>query len=190
MQLSSIWPGVMTGSGALGAGFTVRGRIFDKDGRPASGASVTLVPGDGAAVITDQDRIPADDQGRFSFAGLAGGRVRLQVDHRGHVGWLDWVEPSTTELRIDLERAPVLRGQVLDARSGLPIPSYRIGIVNDVLSMTTNWSDDEGRFIVDTLEAGRYTLTIDASGYEQARLPDVSPSYGETELEIRLRPEG
>ena len=174
----------------LGGGLVVRGRVFDARGQPARGAQVMLLPAQGAAVYTEDDRIATGADGRFEFAGLEGGSLRLHVDLAGHVSWNTLVEPSPVEQRVELVVAPVLRGVVRDVRTGQPVPEFRVRIQNETMQMSSSMTDEGGRFEVDTLEEGLYSIIVEAPGYRPTRVDGVRPVFGEGEVVIQLQPNG
>ena len=149
-----------------------------------------LLPAQGAAVYTEDDRIATGADGRFEFAGLEEGSLRLHVDLAGHVSWNTLVKPSPVEQRVELVVAPVLRGVVRDVRTGQPVPEFRVRIQNETMQMSSSMADEGGRFEVDTLEEGLYSITVEAPGYRPTRVDGVQPVFGEGEVVIQLQPNG
>ena len=103
--------------------------------------------------------------------------------------FLRGVLPGGDALRIDLERAPVVSGVVLNAYTHEPIPSFRLQVENDQMGMTTAWSDPLGRFVLDTLDETDHVLTVEAPGYESRTVEGVNPGRNASApLRILLTP--
>lgn len=73
-------------------------------------------------------------------------------------------------------------GSVVDANSGEAIPNATITYNEE--SVTT---DEYGAFTIEELEAGSYTLTVEAEGYESAE-QSVEVTEEGANVEIALQP--
>lgn len=79
----------------------------------------------------------------------------------------------------------LIRGRIVDAASGKPIHGARIEVLPRQVAQST---DTEGRFVIQSLPAGTYSLSIAAQGYAQRRLQEVEVPGEGTELDIALQP--
>ncbi len=83
--------------------------------------------------------------------------------------------------------ASSITGSVLDPR-GVALPGAAIAIRNEVSGATTRTtSDAQGHYSVANLAAGKYTVSVDADGFNTAKMVGVNVSAGQpTELPIKL----
>ena len=163
--------------------------MLGPDGAGLAGATVALVPGEGTAAVGRDDRLQADDQGRFAFEGLSEGPHQLFVDVAGFRSHTEVVQPGGPELVIRLEPAAVLRGLVRDALSGAPVPRFEVRLEDEASWSVRGWSSPDGRFLYDTLADAEHTLTVSAEGYRPAVLEGLRPAFGQApELIVELTP--
>ncbi len=124
----------------------------------------------------------ADKDGRYHLAHLDPGKYQLSVlADKGRAGAEVTVEQGQTAQRdLQLIAYGSVRGVVLDARSGEPITDISVAAFSDVGSDTENLAmsfltgegprtDDQGRFRVGRLGAGKGTLIVfdgDVGGFE------------------------
>lgn len=78
---------------------------------------------------------------------------------------------------------PELRGRVIDAQSGVPLPGSTVMIVSLDRGVS---ADGEGEFRIRFLEEGEWTLEIRSAGYRTLRRQISIPLHGN--LEIALEP--
>ena len=86
--------------------------------------------------------------------------------------------------------AQTVRGQLLDAESGFPVPLGLVMMFTEAGdSVTATVADEVGRFEVTSEEAGDFLLLADALGYEEtpAGVFELGPG-GEMTVEYRLAP--
>ncbi len=76
--------------------------------------------------------------------------------------------------------AQTLRGRVLDGSTGEPVAGVRVSVSGRVTR-----SDDAGRFVIETLAAGRLTLQMAAVNYGLLKQEILLPPAG-LELDVRL----
>ncbi len=172
----------------LGGGRIVRGRVFDATERPAQGAAVVLVDGEGAALIADENRVETTADGRFEFAGLSPGNLRLAVSLKGHRTLVTAVDPTVAEQRIDLGLGAAVKGVVRDASTGRPLQSFQVRLENDVMFMTRTRQDAKGEFELVGLEPGEYLLLVTAAGYQPGVLGSVLASSPAVPVDVALQP--
>ena len=78
-----------------------------------------------------------------------------------------------------------IRGQVLDARSGKPIPAARL----ELLPIgSVQWSDAHGQFSFGPVPEGVYTLRAEAPEFDARDVPELSVSRAGATVELRLVP--
>jgi hypothetical protein len=174
----------------LESGLHVRGVVVDALGRPVEQAGVYVTDPEQSGGGSSQ-RGTTDAEGRFDVGGLTPGTKRLRIDKVGCVTDWDEVQPGGADGRWTLLPAPVLRGVVLDARTGEPLRDYDVSIATE--GMRSSYSGatyEEGRFAYDCEDDGLHTVTIQAAGYREQTRADVAPSTtATTPLVFRLDPE-
>ncbi len=77
----------------------------------------------------------------------------------------------------------MVTGTVLDANTGEVIPNATVTLTEAEASATT---DENGTFTLEGVEAGSYTLTVEAEGYEPAEQTLDVPEEG-ANVEITLQ---
>lgn len=86
------------GTVILGTGLTLRGRVFDKDGKPVHGAVVMNMTN---YFLYSHLQCRTDAEGRFSMSGLAEGKHSLEVQYGTQVAYSSHdVGPKSDELKI------------------------------------------------------------------------------------------
>lgn len=81
-----------------------------------------------------------------------------------------------------------IRGTVTDKSSGQPLPAATVEITNILRNTIT---DEEGKFILDSVPIGRHTIYTSDKGYEPTIIKEVVVnSAKEVSLEIELTEEG
>lgn len=89
---------------------------------------------------------------------------------------------QTTEA--ETEAAAAISGKVIDNASQEAVAGVEVKVSADQSATT----DEEGKFSIDGLEPGTYTVTIEADGYES--FSQEVMLEGNKELEIALTPSG
>ena len=160
---------------------TLRGRVLDRDGRAVAGARVVLDKWHGASAIRAESA--SDDQGRFTLAGVPVDFFTLWVAKKGFMA-AEAVPVAADDQDVTVALAPPLRlrGAVVDAETGEPIPTVRVtpGIAGEHVY----WYRDDAEAFRD----GRYEVAyewpnpasrvfkFEADGY----LTVVSPAFDST----------
>ncbi|HEX4960481.1 MAG TPA: carboxypeptidase regulatory-like domain-containing protein [Thermoanaerobaculia bacterium] len=172
----------------FGQGFTLSGRVL-LDGTPLSGAAV-MVGSEKAGSQSAQ----TDFAGRFKVRDLAAGSyVVFVLATRGITGYGQPVDVAgDTEVTLDVPTG-VLRGRVVSAATGEPIPGAAVTIRNPggepppLLSMALVRSSEEGLF-ESRLADGTYQVQVQKDGYAPVEATAEVRSGTGTAMEIRLQP--
>jgi protocatechuate 3,4-dioxygenase beta subunit len=187
---------------ATHASEVLAGRVVDETGTPIASAGVRAthprgqrLPGadDGNAPVSEA---MTDADGRFLLEHLPPGRYDVSAGILGRVATtLANVEAGRKDLVLTLARGVRLTGRVRDER-GAPVASFQLelqlhrGPLERESEATLTVVDPEGRFSVEGLGAGTYTLRVASHGLAPAAQP-VSLPPGATEagpVEITLAP--
>jgi large repetitive protein len=147
------------------AGITIRGRVT-RNGVPAGGGNVFFAPRNRTQPRSAFGTIGPD--GVYEVTGVEPGDYDVRV---GTMSSGNDVVPYTVSgnavFDIDLKGAP-LRGVVLDAASGAPLPDVRVS-ASSTVQQPRVWrsavSDTDGRFSLEVLPDGAYTLRAEREHY-------------------------
>jgi protocatechuate 3,4-dioxygenase beta subunit len=174
----------------------ISGRVTNVDGKPVSGAVVTLTPSGEAAGDGHRGgglRGQSEPDGTFLIDGLTPGTYAVAVAASGYKN--PTVPPVTITNETDvpaidvrLEPGRTVRGHVLDANGNgiagamvMTAPSGSMPSGRDALTAT---SDVNGAFILTAGADGPIDLTAVAAGFPPARAVSVTPEDG---VDITLR---
>ncbi len=165
----------------------VRGTVIDREGKPAAGAKVR------AAKLGFMERLDAregvaDDSGAFAIEVGDGDWIvfALRGDEGGRAGWRSIAkvgegkkpEPVTVRLGPPTK----LKGRLLDAETGEPIPGGRFAL-NDARRLEV---DAQGRFEASGLEMTHHEAYPLCPGYERKRILFDTTGRPDAELELKL----
>lgn len=176
------------------------GRIVDAhSGKPLGGAIVSL---------QGQPAARSDNDGTYAVANLSQGNYRLTIQKSGFAEQAkntsirggsstredfslrqeaSRVEPGNTRVQ---PTAPVrggqLRGQIVDAKTGRPLPGASIYVANQQAAVT----NQAGIFTVNNLQPGNYSVVVKLSGYADAGGPVAIRSGEAASASFRLNPRG
>ncbi len=183
------------GEVALGPGFTIEGRVTDRNGSPLEGAKVFASDGVQNARIfvsrIESESPPAmvtDVNGFFSVVDRAeGDKVDLRVEMTGYAENTvrGVTAPTYQPVSIELERASTVRGVVVDAGgAGIAdaVVSVQVtrtmGLASSSMSNARASSDGDGRFVIENVNPGELELQVRAEGYVQARIDSLTVEPG------------
>ena len=62
-------------------------------------------------------------------------------------------------------------GRVLDAATGAPVPFATVTVLRDGMAVGGELADEAGRFVIEGLERGSYTVSVGFVGYTAAETP-------------------
>jgi protocatechuate 3,4-dioxygenase beta subunit len=146
---------------------TLEGRVYDEGGQPVGGAIVSLA-GSG---FWPARSVQSQGDGRFRWPQIPAGIYELRIS-KGAL-----VAPPIEGLILDagarrafgvrLARGWNLSGQVVDARTGDPVPGAEVTVATGALGLHTREieSDGRGRFAFEGIVGDEQTLYVDAEGY-------------------------
>ncbi len=145
----------------------VYGVLVDEGGSRVQGARVLALPAARAAASGDTDTVVTDAAGRYSFDSLDAGRYDLYGDFASGslVVLIPGIEVAANakfrDLGIDTLRAPGgIAGRMLAGSQG------KAGVLCFVPGLSRlDVSDDSGRFLIQGLPQGRYSVRYSAAGF-------------------------
>jgi protocatechuate 3,4-dioxygenase beta subunit len=209
----------------LREGARLPGRVADARGRAVEGARVRwgrVGPGDerrlGDAFRADEllgtRVLRTDADGRFEIDRLEAGRHVVKVEREGFCDWYrkDVAVPEegdATPLTATLEGSLPIRGRVLDATTGAPVPGCWVyakeedpseGEATDpgrVRPLSSGQTAPDGTYSLDRLPPGRFEVVAWlAIGYRAAAQDGRNPDYrrrevraGSSAIDFRLPPD-
>ncbi|WP_154287421.1 outer membrane beta-barrel protein [Pedobacter puniceum] len=78
----------------------------------------------------------------------------------------------------------IIKGRVLDIKTNLPIPFVALSLTDSVSTPKSLQNDLEGKFVINNLKPGNYTLKISYVGYQNKAITQIAIT--DTRLEIDL----
>ena len=169
----------------LVAGAELRGRVVLAGGLPVAGARVfarivpQAAPGASAEAQPSVRNLHTDNQGRFQLADLPAGDVWLAADAAGGTAALPVSEPlaagATRELELVLAPAARVSGRAVHP-DGTPARGTLLeAVMFEDFVQAVSVSDDQGRFTLTPLAAGRIPLQRGADWFAADQHPNVPP---------------
>lgn len=171
----------------------VVGTVSDREGRPVSGATVSLQPpGSDRRAVRATASAATDALGRFDLVAEAAGPVRVTAKHQGLSAEREVVvAPGTTtvDLRLDLPEGLWLRGRIIDPEgrtvTGAMLSLTCVERCDEPFSRTTHV---DGELLVADLVPGVYLVEATVTGFATARREGVDLTRGPVDgLELVLR---
>ena len=163
------------------------GRVVTADGAPPTEAQVTVAAGARAP-----ETVAVDEDGRFTYSGMAGQTLTVEARAAGHDPASEKVTlaaGSTPELTLTLPRrlpSGQIRGLVRSFRGAGLDAEITIDVVDQPSGTPRTLRAQDGRFEVD-VAPGKYEVTITAPGYETQRRRVEVELNGVTLLNADLR---
>jgi protocatechuate 3,4-dioxygenase beta subunit len=184
------------GAVVLESGLEVRGTVRDEEGTPIRGAAVEAHFFEEGRELSSRGATEAE--GRFRLRGLPPGETEIRAEARGYLEErLTNVETGVDDVSIVLARQASIEGQVVDAATGRPVPSFeaRARIDREALRgrggdrherAQATARDPEGRFRIDGLRPGTYVVEVVARGYKTARRDriEAGPSTAQVSFDL------
>ncbi|MBD3392305.1 MAG: outer membrane beta-barrel protein, partial [Chitinivibrionales bacterium] len=186
--------GMLSAGGTVGA---VEGVVVDDEGEPFEGAMV-LVKETG-------DWTSADHVGRFRMDSIAGGVYTVIAAAEGFDTVVnqdvDVWNGEVTSLTLQLKKESAADGElsvhpdkaaitgiVVDSEKQSPLAGVAVGVIDSDVKAVT---DPSGRYVLEDLAPGRYTLRFLLSGYDDRILEGIEAPQGKaTHADAVLRPSG
>lgn len=149
-----------------------------------------LAQGWASAEVSTEDPAPGTtDTFPWSVASLLPGRWSIVVDPSGYRTWLEIPKEGTDSLRITVPPPAEVRGQVIDARTGLPVRADRVTWMAE-LELSNGGSldhvapDAEGRFVI-RAPLGWIEVNCHPEGYTWSQETiEVRPGVNTCELRV------
>lgn len=173
----------------LETGLAIRGRV--RSGKlGVAGAEVTAFhegPGAGGVQST-----VAEADGGFTLGGCEPGKYRMWVDADGYARGTMNAEAGAENVDIVVEPAGSITGLVAD-RGGAAITAYnatasaRARDSDEPVIRQDDSPDPEGRFLIERLAAGTYSVAVDARGFARGIVKEVKVAAGRTTDAGRIR---
>jgi beta-lactamase regulating signal transducer with metallopeptidase domain len=202
-KLVAVRPGLGETPFILEKGRPLRGRVTTDQGQPIVGAwiwATTAPPSLDWNTKTGQD-------GSFTWDSAPAGPVQIGIGAPGFIQKSRiWLRPGDVVHQIVLQEEPRVEGTVVDARSGQPIPKFRVltsvtAFPNGAVEYMWTGAGRAGRFSVPiqrvhrTYEVGGppgapaegVRVRIEADGYHPADSPFLFPQTGETVADFAMR---
>lgn len=168
------------------AGITIRGRVT-LNGMPASNGTVMFMPKARSSGRVTQGMIAGD--GQYEVTGAEPGDYDVRVNTAGSFNdAVPYTVSSSAVFDIDI-RGSSLRGVVLDAASGAPLPDVRVFLTPTGPTQHSGRSavtDSNGRFVLDVLPDGSYVVRADREHYAPASQPVTVSAGGVAPVELRM----
>ncbi|HKB14458.1 MAG TPA: carboxypeptidase-like regulatory domain-containing protein, partial [Planctomycetota bacterium] len=164
---------------------TVLGAVRDAEtGEPVGSFRVVLIREEGLFQVSQPvERGVEDPEGRFSVGGLVGKRYRLFLDAEGYAIASRDVQVGAGPVGLALVRGATVRGVVLDAASGAPLPGARVLSDTDapskVLSSSPKDLPEAVRRVAVAGEDGAFELLHVSPGSHVLRAlhPERAPAF-------------
>jgi protocatechuate 3,4-dioxygenase beta subunit len=155
----------------LEAEAALSGRITDSEGSPLRGAEVRAVDPAWRDLRSGERVAVSDQEGRWRLGSLRAGRYILSAS-------LPW-QPGASQREAEAPAEGVgfvlggsgsLVGRVVEAGSGAPIGSFRLGLVPAVAGEGApiperEFGDPDGAFLLEDMSPGTYVYRVRAAGY-------------------------
>jgi EmrB/QacA subfamily drug resistance transporter len=171
---------------AAPAGPPVYGHVHETGGVPLTGATVTLIDpagrqaGRASTGLDGSYRISAPGEGTYTLIAMASG-------HRPHASAVR-VGCEPVEVDMLLPGASRLAGTVRAAGTGSPLAGVTVTLADLRGEVVAAGSTGEaGRYAIEDLVAGRYTLALSAPFYQPTALQVVVADEEETTQDAELR---
>ncbi len=185
----------------LATGLSIAGKVVDEAGRPVPAAAVSVSRYRGKEGFVHETRQSGED-GSFRVGGLEGKGFDVNGNKQGFVNAsLSKVDPAAGPVTLALSRAGSVKGIVVD-EEGKPAPSFTVsakrtdapkgrgrGMDFAFGGGGSEVKDPEGKFLLENLVPGVYTITAKAPESGPGHAADVKVEAGATaETKVVLVP--
>gem|GEM_PF-2801685 len=184
----------------LQRGHSLKGRVLLSDGSPAAGQWVFFAHGE-STYGGFGDKATTDKDGRFSFNSLPKPCTFTFYAPSGYSKRQDLDLPldGDDEVEVRLEPAAAVRGRVVDADTGEPVPVFNVklgfcqrpqpgdtrpmSMGSDLSKPGSDFSGPTGNFVInDLVDLAPYQMTIEAPQYEREVIERVIASRSEDDI--------
>lgn len=174
---------------AAGAG-RIAGRVVDADGHPVPEFQVSALTdrtSGGANWVSPVRQDVSSETGEFVLENVPAGALEVSVVAKGYqaarVGGITVEEGETRSgVEVRLARGTTLRGRVVEAQSGRPIPEADVSADSAPAGTTT---DADGAFSIEGLAAGKARVTARAPEFASAsEIVEMGETGGTVELKL------
>lgn len=171
---------------ALDPGLRVAGRVRAPDGSPIADARLQCWQRLGGSRGSAEATSSAD--GRFVLGGLAAGGCSLSITASGFAPSRMQVAAGSLDLDVVLAPAGRLAGLVVD-EGGAPVPAFRVSAQKGdyVTDRDEDASSEDGRFLVEDVAEGTWTLRVTAPERAPAVVSEIVVRPGRTTDVGRVR---
>jgi protocatechuate 3,4-dioxygenase beta subunit len=158
-------------------GLTLRAQVVDPAGRPLQGATVHVADESTHAITSEDLSTTSGPDGWFELRGLSPASKNLSVFLEDYSTAWQAFDPASPPARIVLQPSLKLRGQVVDAATGLPIEAFAVRLEFEHTTMATDAQPHPGGWLEEDMRGDvRCKVTISAPGYEPLTLDGLLPS--------------
>ena len=170
----------------LEPGLRLRGYVRSRAGTPVPEARLYASQRIGMSSVSLQGT--SDEAGGFLIGGLQPGRAHLWVEARGFAPLSTQAEAGASELDLQLDPAGSIAGTVVDAK-GSSVPSFSVSADkgNYEGEAQDEFSPTDGRFVLEDVGEGLWTVSVAAPGHAPASVPDVAVRAGRSTDVGRVR---
>lgn len=156
---------------------TISGVVHDPRGRPVAGATVLLYP-PADLPFQDPEILHTDTEGRFRSARETPGEGSVIVIAAGFSPYWNNATTAAKPIDVELTDGAELAGRVFDARSKAPISGAKLQAEvfpparsrpsrDPLLGVVEATTDDRGRFRLEGVPHGSWSLSASAPGYRR-----------------------
>ncbi|MED4452355.1 carboxypeptidase regulatory-like domain-containing protein, partial [Metabacillus fastidiosus] len=172
---------------------TLSGQITDSNGNPIAGATVSIQLGTGAGIAIGSTA--TNSNGTYTITGLAPGNYIVNAsafNFQTAVSGASISSNITTIVNLALAATPgSITGQITNAETGTPIIGANIEVrVLDSSGavISTVLSDQSGKYLVNGLAPGPYTLIISSANFQTTAVSEIVTAGQTTAANISLNP--
>ncbi|MBN1476689.1 carboxypeptidase regulatory-like domain-containing protein [Candidatus Sumerlaeota bacterium] len=176
----------------LSPGVAIAGRVVDTEGTPLAEAQVTCVAMDRSRPAFRQ--VVTSEAGSFEITGLDERSHTLSASAMGFDQTSLDVTAPTASVELVLERAGVLVGRVIEEYTGDPVVAFEVsarrqgrrgggpgggpggGFGGGAAPIEREFNDPEGRFEIEGVVAGEWSMTVTSPGYATAMAGNIEVS--------------
>ena len=163
----------------------IHGRVEDREHTPLGGVEVRAALDKRRKGFSRARTRTERKEGRFVLRNLSSGRYILSARKEGYLpAFATNIQSGSRNVRMGMKKAASASGRVLASDTGKPVRDFAVAVYADrnfrpgmPRPMVRSWKgvhDEEGRFIVEGLQQGRYVVAARAEGYADGYAPALS----------------